>query len=111
MGESKRRRETARLADEIAKVAVEEGALIEIGYLGMIAVLGWTGKSEADKRDLKLAFYSGAQHLFASIMGIMDDDRELTEQDMRRMAIISDELDKFAEELKQLLIDKAAGQA
>ena len=35
---------------------------------------------------------SGAEHLFSSIMAILDDGDEATENDLRRMELIDDEI-------------------
>jgi hypothetical protein len=51
--------------------------------------------------ELRMAFFGGAQHLFGSIMGILDPGEEPTEQDMRRMDLISHELETFIVEFKQ----------
>jgi hypothetical protein len=48
---------------------------------------------------MQKAFYAGAQHLWGSLMSGLDDDREPTEQDERRMALIDAELEAFAERL------------
>ena len=42
----------------------------------------------------------GAQHLFASMLGMLDPGVEETPDDMRRMELIARELETFAEELK-----------
>jgi hypothetical protein len=53
---------------------------------------------------------AGAQHLFASIMGILDPGREPTARDMARMSMIANELDAFTQEMKARLA-KGAGAA
>lgn len=74
---------------------VDKGKLIEAGWVGLrlSAVPEDAGKTQLE--EMRTAFFAGAQHLFGSIMGILDDDREPTEADLRRMSLISDELDIF----------------
>ena len=47
------------------------------------------------------AFFGGAQHLFGSIMSILDPGHEPTERDMRRMDLIAHELEAFIHEFMQ----------
>ncbi|HEY1900754.1 MAG TPA: hypothetical protein VGG49_13280 [Steroidobacteraceae bacterium] len=44
---------------------------------------------------MRKAYMLGAQHLYASMIGIMDADREPTVQDLRRMELIHNELEAF----------------
>jgi hypothetical protein len=44
-------------------------------------------------RELQLAFMAGADHLFSSIMNILDADAEPTDADLRRMDQIHRELE------------------
>jgi hypothetical protein len=44
---------------------------------------------------MRTAFFAGALHLFASMISIMDADREPTEGDLSRMTMIDVELHAF----------------
>jgi hypothetical protein len=113
MGESKRRREAQakeRLTREITSRLADDGRLIEAGWRMAIVVLGWSGRPGPELRDLRLAYLSGAQHLWSSVMTVLDEDRELTDRDLARMSLIADELDAFAREMLQIL-EPPAGQA
>jgi cytosine/adenosine deaminase-related metal-dependent hydrolase len=110
MSESKRReaaerkqRILGRAADHLAKAFVDEGRLIEAGWRAALVVLDWETKPEAELRALRMAYFSGAQHLWGSVIGIMDEDREPTNADLRRMSLIANELDGFAREMMALL--------
>ena len=48
--------------------------------------------------EMRNAFFAGAQHLFASIMGILDPEAEVTEADLKRMDAIAGELQNFYNE-------------
>lgn len=50
--------------------------------------------------EMRLAFFAGAQHLFASIMSVLSPDAEPTESDLANMTAISEELDEFLIEFK-----------
>lgn len=74
---------------------VDKGKLIEAGWVGLrlAAIPEDAGKTQLE--EMRNAFFAGAQHLFSSIMGVMDDDREPTEADLARMGLIQTELDGF----------------
>ena len=48
---------------------------------------------------MRKSFFMGAEHVWASIMGILDPGAEPTEKDMRRMSLIHDELEAFRKEV------------
>jgi hypothetical protein len=50
---------------------------------------------------MRWVFFAGAQHLFGSIMGIMDPGEEPTDADLRRMDQIDVELKTFIAEFKK----------
>lgn len=80
---------------------VDKGKLIEAGWVGLrlAAIPDAAGKIQLE--EMKNAFFAGAQHLFSSIMDIMDDDHEPTAADLRRMDLISTELEGFIREFSK----------
>jgi hypothetical protein len=48
---------------------------------------------------MRIAYMAGAQHLFSSIMTILEPGQMETEADVSRLDLIDKELDKFAQEL------------
>lgn len=99
MGEAKRRI-VHEAANEYAKAANDKGLLIEAGWLSLKAL--WLHPdSPPDQVDMaRHAFFAGAQHLFGSIMGILDPGEEPTEADYKRMDLISAELDAFIKDFE-----------
>jgi hypothetical protein len=59
---------------------------------------------------MRMAYMAGAQHLFASMLGMLDPEPEETPSDMRRMDLIQAELEAFAKEL-ELRVSRSAGSA
>jgi len=56
--------------------------------------------ASAEQLDaMRMAYMAGAQHLFASIMSILEPGQEETEADMRRMDLIDQELQAVSKEL------------
>lgn len=87
------------LVDAVARQLADDGRLIEAGWVGLklAAIPKDAPKVQVD--EMRLAFMAGAQHLFASIMGILDPGDEPTEADLRKMDLIAAELDKVRGEL------------
>ena len=85
--------------DEFAKKLTDEGRLIEAGWEIMRTMVLPPNVPTVQTTEMRKAFFMGAQHLFASIMGIMDADREPTESDMARMYLIYNELEAFRKEV------------
>lgn len=100
-----RREALAKIASEITGRFVDQGCIIELGFAAMLSTAFPDGKWKTIPREqvrqLRMAFFGGAQHLFGSLMTMLDDDREPTERDLRRMDLISHELDAFMLEFKQ----------
>lgn len=100
MGEAKREAAIREAANEFAKAAVTKGLLIEAGWIGLKAM--WlSDDAPAEQIDeLRNAFFAGAQHLFGSIMGILDPGEGPTEADLDRLSLIQAELDAFIKDFE-----------
>jgi hypothetical protein len=95
-------RDYTLLLERLTKEATDQGLLIELGWLSLCKMWLPNGGTEAQLELLRNAFFAGAQHLFASILTILDPDEEPTEADMQRMSQISDELEAFRRTLPTL---------
>ncbi len=84
----------------LTRELTDSGKLIEAGWVGFRLAVVPEDASKTQLEETRKAFFAGAQHLFASIMNILDDDREPTPADLRRMELISNELEVFAKQLK-----------
>jgi len=82
----------------VAKKLADDGKLIEAGWVGLRSTID-PAAPQVQVDEMRLAFMAGAQHLFASIMGILDPGEEPTEADLRKMDMIGAELDKVRGEL------------
>jgi hypothetical protein len=77
---------------------IEKGLLIDAGWTGFRIACDL---HDAPKHQLEFgreAFFAGAQHLFAAIMGTLDPEAEPTDADLRRMDLINDELQRFIQD-------------
>lgn len=91
---------TAEMLDQIAKEMTDKGKLIEAGWIGLRIAAIPLDAPALQIEEMRNAFFAGAQHLFSSIMGILDPGEEPTEADMKRMDLISDELEGFIQKYK-----------
>lgn len=78
----------------------DNGKIIEGGWLGLRLAAIPPNASDIQVREMRKAFFAGAQHLFASIMSILDPGSEPTEKDLQRMTLIHEELAAFVKELR-----------
>lgn len=79
----------------LAKALVDKGLLVEAGWMGFRLGAMHPDAPADQVSEMRLAFFAGAQHLFTSMMTMLDPDAEPTEQDMERMTQISKELERF----------------
>jgi hypothetical protein len=81
--------------DRLTRELTDRGKLIEAGWLGLrLAVISPTAPP-VQLDEMRMAFFAGAQHLFSSILGILDPGSEATDGDMARMDQIHTELREF----------------
>lgn len=74
---------------------VDKGKLIEAGWVGLRLAAIPEDADRTQLESMKEAFFAGAQHLFSSIMDILEDDADPTDADLNRMDQIGAELDGF----------------
>jgi hypothetical protein len=86
---------TALDFEKLSRVLVDQGKLIEAGWIGLRAVWLHPEASQNQIDEMRQAFFAGAQHLFSSIMTVLEPDAEPTEKDLERMSLIQSELDTF----------------
>lgn len=85
----------AKLATEVSKRFLAEGKLIEAGFAAFLAV-SFQGVPDGMQRDqLRMAFFGGAQHLWGTIMNVLDPGMEPTDADLKKMDLIQREMDEF----------------
>jgi hypothetical protein len=80
-----------------------QGRVIEGGWLALKALWLDPASPPDQVKDLRWAYMAGAEHLFTSIMVIMDDYIEPTEADLQRVDRIASELEAFRQEMQASL--------
>lgn len=82
--------------ERLARDLTDKGKLIEAGWVSLRIAAVPLDASPTQLEEMRNAFFAGAQHLFSSIMTVLDPEgEEPTEADMLRMAMIQNELDNF----------------
>lgn len=90
--------EARAVLEKLSRDLADKGMLIEAGWIGLRIACVSEGAPDEQLREMRMTFMAGAQHLFSSIMTIMDADREPTRADLRRMDLIDRELRAFGKE-------------
>lgn len=87
--------------EKITRKLIDEGKIIEAGWISFRIISIPDGASQRQLDDMRAAFFAGAQHLFGSIMVSFDPGKEPTDNDLRRMSQINMELNEFIAEFKK----------
>lgn len=89
-----------KIVDEATKMFADNGKLIEAGWHGFkISVL--QNAPEVQITEMRKAFFAGAQHLFSSILNMLEPGQNETETDLSRMDLIDKELRDFIKEFNE----------
>lgn len=113
MGEA-RKRALFEAVLNLTRDLVDRGMLVEAGFAAFIKVCYPHDLPTEQLRELRIAYMAGAEHLWFSVMNVMDDHQEVTDRDMLRAQHIDDELTAFRAELEQrarLATGRAKGKA
>jgi hypothetical protein len=98
-----------RHLERLTKRLADEGKLIEAGWVALRLQAVPVDAPSIQLQEMRMAYMAGAQHLFASMTGMLDPGPEETPDDMRRMELINAELDAFRTEL-EFWVAKTKGQ-
>lgn len=93
-----RERHIREVADTVSKDLALQGRIVEGGWRAMEILLGLTDAPKVQREEMRKAYFFGAQHLFATLVNVMDKDAEPTEQDIQIMQKVSDELENFVKQ-------------
>jgi len=91
---------TAEMVQELTKKLANEGKLVAAGFAGMRSALIPEGASQQQIDDMEMAYFGGAQHIWTSLMAIMDAGTEPTAADLRRMDLIQREMVEIEKRLR-----------
>lgn len=91
---------TTREAAELMQQLVDEGKLVETGWAVASALIVPAEASLAQLKELRKAFYLGADHLFCSMLIMLSAGDQ--GEDFRRMRNIQRELEIFRKQFKRI---------
>ena len=93
------RRETI---NNMVKAMTDQGLLIEAGWVAFQHIfMSDPTVTGQQKHDMRIAFFCGAQHIFGSVINMLDPGDEPSDKDLARMDSVSQEIDRFAAWIKQ----------
>jgi hypothetical protein len=101
--------DTREVAERLVRRLADEGLLIEAGWQ-TYRLLFLKLPPHEPRDDLKEAYLVGAEHVFASIINMLDPGIEETEADISRMDALHTELEPIRKVLT-LKYGRAAGRA
>lgn len=102
--------EIQSMARRLSEHLADDGKIIEGGWEGFRLAVLPDHAPDIQRTEMRKAFFAGAQHLFASIMSILDPGSEPTERDLKRMGLIHQELEAFQKGF-ELQYGRADGRA
>lgn len=85
---------------KLSKTLVEHGQLIEAGWVSLRVACDLVDAPDDQIREMRMAFFAGAQHMFSSLMTVFDEGDEPTDDDMRRVMLIDKELKLFIQDFE-----------
>lgn len=86
--------------ERLSKELVDKGKLIEAGWVSLRIVWLPLNCPANQLDELRQAFFAGSQHLFSSIMTILEPGAEPTEKDLDRFTLINNELQEFIKDFE-----------
>lgn len=86
---------------KLQRQLADDGKLIEAGWVSLRLMAMPSDAGPTQISEMRMAFMCGAEHLFRSIMGVLDPGDDMTERDAIRMQKIDDELTAFRAELEK----------
>jgi hypothetical protein len=95
--------------EQLSRRLADEGKLIEAGWVALRIQTIPLNAPEVQLQEMRMAYMAGAQHLFSSIMTILEPGQDETEADLTRMDLIHKELEVFRKEL-ELRASRPAGR-
>lgn len=81
--------------EQLYRSLADSGKLIEAGWVGARLGCNLIDVPPNQLNDMRVSFFLGAQHLFESMTSMFDPGNDITENDMRRLNLLSAELETF----------------
>ena len=101
--DEERAKRIKEIALEMATHAVKEGKLIEAGWSAFRIIIIHPEATAKQLENARMAFFAGAQHLYGSLISVLDPGAEPTANDLIMMEKIHNELEAWKKETKVLV--------
>lgn len=86
--------------ERLSRELTDQGKLIEAGWISLRIAAIPPDAPPIQLEEMRMAFFAGAQHLFSSIMTILEPGAEPTDKDIDRMDLIDKELRHFIKDFE-----------
>ena len=97
-------------ASALTKELTERGKLVEAGFAVFASCVIAKDAPPVQLSEMRLAFMAGAEHVFSSIMNMLDEGAEPTDADLRRMDLIHKEIEEWRGRISER-VQPAQGRA
>ena len=87
--------------DAIIRELVDRGLIIEAGFLSLRLLAMPEDGPVLQVREMRKAFFAGAQHVFASVFAVLGPGEEATDAELKRLDLINAELERFVTQMKR----------
>ncbi len=93
------------MVERITRELTDQGKLIELGWQLLRIMVVPANAPQAQIDEMRMAFFAGAQHLYGSIMTMLEPGEDPTKADLSRMHQIDAELEEFKKHLEMRTAD------
>ena len=100
IGVSNKEQTQREITKNLTDVLIAEGKLVEAGFVGLKVLVMAPNASQTQIDEMRMAFFVGAQHMFASMMAMLDPGGKPTETELVKMNMIYKELQTFVAEFE-----------
>lgn len=92
---------TREAVETLTRDLVDRGLLIEAGWVGLKHACDLHDAPQIQIDEMRQAFFAGAQHVFSSLMAMLEPGDDPTAADLSRMDKIDAELRGFIAEFEK----------
>lgn len=88
-----------QIADNLLRELSDRGQIVEGGWKAYELLTGLGKTSDIQRKECRKAFFFGAQHVFASLVAMLEPGTDATDTDIHRMTKLDAELRRFLSEV------------
>jgi hypothetical protein len=94
------RKDLSEAAAAISKKFVEKGKFVEAGFVALCIISLPRNATSQQMAAWRVAYFAGAQHIFALLELLDHDDEEATPADLKMLDSVHTELEAFADSFR-----------